>query len=201
MADERDERLGKYDVIAQLMAAATAGDQQAWNKLVGRFSALLWSICRAYGLSPADAADAFQLTWLRLVEHLGSIEEPARLAGWLATTCRRECMAILRRSRRVLLSSDDTLFDRASGQAPGPDRATLLSDRDSELWVAFGRLSERCQRLLRVLVVEPEDGAPSYDMAAVVLGMPKGSLGPTRGRCLEQLRKYLDDGGISASGT
>ena len=66
--------------------------------------------------------------------------------------------------------------------------------------MAFGRLSERCQRLLRVLVVEPEDGAPSYDMAANVLGMPKGSLGPTRGRCLDQLRKYLDDGGISAVG-
>jgi hypothetical protein len=61
-------------------------------------------------------------------------------------------------------------------------------------------LSERCQRLLRVLVVEPEDGAPSYDMAAAVLDMPKGSLGPTRGRCLEQLRKYLDDGGISGGG-
>jgi RNA polymerase sigma factor (sigma-70 family) len=196
MGDER----GRYDLIARLMAEATAGDQNAWNKLVERFSALLWSICRSYGLAPADAADAFQLTWLRLLEHIESIQEPARLAGWLATTCRRECMAILRRGRRVLLSSDDALFDRVSGQAPGADRATLLSDRDAELWSAFGRLNERCQRLLRVLVVEPEDGAPSYDMAAAVLDMPKGSLGPTRGRCLEQLRKYLDDGGISASG-
>lgn len=196
MGDER----GRYDVIAQLIASAGAGDQQAWNKLVERFSALLWSICRSYGLAPADAADAFQLTWLRLLEHLESIEEPTRLAGWLATTCRRECMGILRRGRRVLLSSDDALFDRVSGQAPGADRATLVSDRDAELWTAFGRLSERCQRLLRILVVEPEDGAPSYDMAATVLDMPKGSLGPTRGRCLDQLRKYLDDGGISAVG-
>ena len=99
-----------------------------------------------------------------------------------------------------MLSSDDALFDRVSGHAPEADRATLLSDRDAELWLAFGRLSERCQRLLRVLVVEPEEGAPSYDMAAAVLDMPKGSLGPTRGRCLEQLRKYLDDGGISGGG-
>ncbi|GAA1028468.1 sigma-70 family RNA polymerase sigma factor [Virgisporangium ochraceum] len=190
-----------HDVIAQLMASAMAGDQRAWNKLVERFSSLLWSICRSYGLAPADAADAFQLTWLRLLEHLETIQEPARLAGWLATTCRREQLAILRRGGLVLLSSDDALFDRASGAAPGPDRATLVNDRDAELWLAFGRLSERCQRLLRVLVLEAEDGAPSYDMAAAVLEMPKGSLGPTRGRCLEQLRKYLDDGGISASGT
>jgi RNA polymerase sigma factor (sigma-70 family) len=194
------ERESPHDVIAQLMAAAIDGDERAWNKLVERFSALLWSICRTYGLGPADAADAFQLTWLRLLEHMETIQEPARLAGWLATTCRRECMAILRRSRRVMLSSDDALFDRVSGPAPEADRATLLSDRDAELWLAFGRLSERCQRLLRVLVVEPEDGAPSYDMAAAVLDMPKGSLGPTRGRCLEQLRKYLDDGGISGGG-
>ena len=194
------ERESPHDVIAQLMAAAIDGDERAWNKLVERFSALLWSICRTYGLGAADAADAFQLTWLRLLEHMETIQEPARLAGWLATTCRRECMAILRRSRRVMLSSDDALFDRVSGHAPEADRATLLSDRDAELWVAFGRLSERCQRLLRVLVVEPEDGAPSYDMAAAVLDMPKGSLGPTRGRCLEQLRKYLDDGGISGGG-
>jgi RNA polymerase sigma factor (sigma-70 family) len=195
------ERESPHDVIAQLMAAAAAGDQRAWNKIVERFSALLWSICRSFGLAPADAADAFQLTWLRLLEHLDGIEEPARLAGWLGTTCRRECMAILRRGRRVLLSADDAVFDRAAGPAPGPDRATLLSDRDAELWLAFGRLSERCQRLLRVLVLEPEEGAPSYDMAAAVLGMPKGSLGPTRGRCLGQLRKYLDDGGISTAGT
>jgi RNA polymerase sigma factor (sigma-70 family) len=194
------ERGSPHDVIAQLIAAAIDGDERAWNKLVERFSALLWSICRTYGLGAADAADAFQLTWLRLLEHLETIQEPARLAGWLATTCRRECMAILRRSRRVVLSSDDALFDRASGHAPGADRATLLSDRDAELWLAFGRLSERCQRLLRVLVLEPEEGAPSYDMAAAVLDMPKGSLGPTRGRCLEQLRKYLDDGGISGAG-
>lgn len=190
-----------HDVIAQLVGAAIAGDQRAWSRLVERFSALLWSICRSYGLSPADASDAFQLTWLRLLEHLDSIEDPARLAGWLGTTCRRECMAILRRARRVVVSSDDALFDRVSAPAPEPDRATLRNDRDAELWLAFGRLNERCQRLLRVLVLEAEDGAPSYDMASAVLGMPKGSLGPTRGRCLEQLRKYLDDGGISASGT
>jgi RNA polymerase sigma factor (sigma-70 family) len=195
------ERGSPHDVVAQLLSSAANGDQRAWNKLVERVSALLWSICRSYGLAPADAADAFQLTWLRLLEHLETIEEPARLAGWLGTTCRRECMAILRRGRRLLLSSDDALFDRVTSPAPGPDRATLLSDRDAELWVAFGRLSERCQRLLRVLVLEPEDGAPSYDMAAAVLGMPKGSLGPTRGRCLDQLRKYLDGGGISTAGT
>jgi RNA polymerase sigma factor (sigma-70 family) len=183
--------------LALLVRAAAADDRAAWNALVDRFSGLLWSICRSFGLNGADAGDAFQLTWLRLLEHLDTIEDPARLPGWLATTCRRECMAVLRRGKRVLPTADDALFDRFAGQAAAADLATLVSDRDAGLWRAFNRLTERCQQILRVLVLEPDDGAPSYDWAARMLGMPKGSLGPTRGRCLAQLRKFLDTEGIS----
>jgi RNA polymerase sigma factor (sigma-70 family) len=183
--------------LALLVRAAAADDRDAWNTLVDRFSGLLWSICRSFGLSGADAGDAFQLTWLRLLEHLDTIEDPARLPGWLATTCRRECMAVLRRSKRVLPTADDALFDRFAGQAAAADRASLVSDRNAGLWRAFNRLTGRCQQILRVLVLEPDDGAPSYDWAARVLEMPKGSLGPTRGRCLAQLRKFLDMEGIS----
>jgi RNA polymerase sigma factor (sigma-70 family) len=187
----------RTDPLAPLVRAAAGGDRVAWDRLVDRFSTLLWSICRSFGLNGADAGDAFQLTWLRLLEHLDTIEDPARLPGWLATTCRRECMAVLRRGRRVLPTADDALFDRAAGQGAGADRSSLVADRDAGLWRAFNRLTERCQEILRVLVLEPDDGAASYELAAQVLGMPKGSLGPTRGRCLAQLRKLLDTEGIS----
>ena len=79
--------------------AAAAGDARAWEQLVGRYAGLVWSICRAHRMSDEDAADVAQLTWLRLLENLDRIRDPRRLAGWLATTCRRECLASLRRSR------------------------------------------------------------------------------------------------------
>ena len=185
------------DEVAPLLQAARDGDQSAWDELVRRFSGRLWSVCRSFGLSQSDAADVFQLTWLRLLEHLDTIEDPARLPGWLATTCRRECLAVLRRGRRVLPTADDALFDRFAGHATGADWPSLVSDRDAGLWRAFNQLNERCQQILRVLVLDLDEGAQSYDSAAVVLGMPKGSLGPTRGRCLAQLRKLLDTEGIS----
>jgi RNA polymerase sigma factor (sigma-70 family) len=179
-----------------LVRAAADGDQAAWNALVDRFSGLLWATCRAFRLSPADAADVCQLTWLRLLEHLETIREPARLPGWLATTCRRECLVLLRRNRRLQPVADDQLLHLGSDQAPA-DHELLVRDRDAGLWQAFTRLSERCQQILRLLVVIPENGPPSYQLAAETLGLPTGSLGPTRGRCLAQLRELLDAEGIS----
>jgi RNA polymerase sigma factor (sigma-70 family) len=187
----------RTEPVGPLVLAAAGGDRAAWDAMVDRFSRLLWSICRSFGLNGADAGDAFQLTWLRLLEHLDTIEDPDRMAGWLATTCRRECLAVLRRGRRVLPTANDALFDRYVGHAVGADRPSLLADRDAGLWRAFNQLTDRCQQILRVLVLEPDDRGPSYDSAAQVLGMPKGSLGPTRGRCLAQLRKLLDMEGIS----
>jgi RNA polymerase sigma factor (sigma-70 family) len=186
--------------VAQLLRAAADGDQSAWDALVDRFSGLLWSICRSYGLGTADAADVFQLTWLRLLEHLDDIADPARLPGWLATTCRRECLAVLRHRRRTEPTGDERVLERSSVHSAGADEQTLVSARNAALWRAFGRLSRRCQQVLRVLVVQPADGPPSYEVAAAALDMPMGSLGPTRGRCLDQLRKLLDTEGITGSG-
>jgi RNA polymerase sigma factor (sigma-70 family) len=185
------------DDVAELLHLAAAGDQLAWSRLVERFSALLWSISRSHGLSAADAADVFQLTWLRLLEHLDSIEDPARLVGWLATTCRRECLSVLRRNKRTHPTDDDAVFDRFAGLAAGADRPVVVADRDAGLWRAFGRLDQRCQEVLRVLLLEPDDGRASYELAGVALGMPVGSLGPTRARCLAKLRKLLDAEGIN----
>jgi RNA polymerase sigma factor (sigma-70 family) len=183
--------------VAQLVGRAASGDQSAWNELVDRFSGLVWSICRAHRLNTADAADVFQQTWLRLLEHLDAIEDPARLRGWLGTTCRHECLRVLRRSRRTQPIGDDRVLDRHVGHLAGPEQPCLVADRNASLWRAFGRLSERCQRILRVLVVEPEDGPPSYALAATALGIPAGSLGPSRARCLTHLRELLGKEGIS----
>jgi RNA polymerase sigma factor (sigma-70 family) len=189
------------DDLTLLVRAAVDGDQLAWSGLVERFSGLLWSICRAYRLSTADAPDVFQMTWLRLLENLASIQEPERLPAWLATTCRRECLSYLRRNKRSQPTGDDRLLDlSAAGQAvPAADLPTMVAARDAGLWRAFGQLTERCQQILRVLVVTAEDGPPQYELVAASLGIPTGSLGPTRKRCLAQLRKLLDIEGISGT--
>jgi len=183
------------DRVADWMLAASGGDARAWELLVQRFAGLVWSICRAYRLSPEDAADVSQLTWLRLVENLERIRDPRRLPGWLATTCRRECLASQRRARSSLAIEDDHL-DRLLGGVAGADRPLLTADQHAILWEAFLRLSEWCQRILRILVIEAEDGPPSYRLVAEKLKVPVGSLGPTRARCLDQLRKLLDSRGI-----
>jgi RNA polymerase sigma factor (sigma-70 family) len=185
-----------HDEVAGLVRLATDGDQQAWNGLVDRFSSLLWSICRSYNLKTADAEDVFQLTWLRLLEHIGTIEDPARLPGWLATTCRRECLSHLRREKRSQPAADERLIDLLSEHEVAADRTSLVADRNAGLWQAFGRLGERCRQLLRLLIAEAEDG-PSYAVTAAALDMPVGSIGPTRARCLEHLRKLLAREGIS----
>jgi RNA polymerase sigma factor (sigma-70 family) len=189
--------VSRYDVdLVDLVNSAVLGDQAAWDALVGRFSRLVWGICAAYRLNTADAGDVFQLTWLRLLEHLDSIREPAKLPGWLATTCRRECQVQLRRNRRLQPIDDDRLLNIGLDE-PSTDHSTLVADRNASLWSAFGRLSERCQQVLRVLVIAPEEGPPSYHVVAEALGLPTGSLGPTRMRCLNRLRRILGDEGIS----
>jgi RNA polymerase sigma factor (sigma-70 family) len=190
MADE-----GTNDPVPGWVQAAAAGDAEAWDRLVERYSGLVWSICRARRLSTDDAADVSQLTWLRLLENLDRIRDPRRLAAWLATTCRRECLAFLRRSRSSAPVEDDYM-DRLLGGAAPADQPALLADHYATLWQAFLRLSNRCQQVLRALVIDAEDGPPSYLAVAAELQMPVGSLGPTRARCLDQLRKLLDNGGI-----
>ena len=183
------------DPLPGWVLAAAAGDAAAWEQLVDRFGGLIWSICRSHRLSDSDAADAVQLTWLRLLENLDRIRDPRRLGGWLVTTCRRECLAVLRRSRASVPTAEDHI-ERMLGVADAPDQRVLASDEYASLWQAFHRLSEWCQQVLRALIVEPEDGPPSYRVVAAQLETAVGSLGPTRARCLAQLRKLVDSGGI-----
>ena len=169
--------------VAALVQAAARGDEAAWNAIVDRFQGLVWATARAHRLSPADAADVAQTTWLRLVEHLDRIRDPERLAGWLATTARNESLRHIRLHGRELVSDEADVFESPSDEPP--ELALLTEERDSALWRAFVKLSERCQSLLRMLVAEEE---PSYEEVGAALGMPIGAIGPTRMRCLEKLR-------------
>jgi RNA polymerase sigma factor (sigma-70 family) len=172
--------------LEKLIRAAADGDQAAWNAIVDRFQGLVWSTARAHRLSHADAAEVAQTTWLRLVENLGRIREPEKLAGWLATTARRESLRLIRVNGRELPNEDIEIFESPTDERP--ELALLTEERDATLWRAFTALSERCQGLLRLLVSEEE---PSYETISAALDMPIGAIGPTRMRCLEKLRAAL----------
>ena len=176
---------------AELVELARKGDQSAWDGLVARHGNRVWSVARAHRLNSADAEDVFQVAFLRLVTHIDTIREPARVGAWLATTARHECLRILRKAGRVVPSGDEELLDAPDPLLAPVDAELLADERQVALQQALGKLSEGCQRLLRVLMADPE---PTYEEVGLALGMPIGSIGPTRGRCLKHLRQHL--GGI-----
>jgi RNA polymerase sigma factor (sigma-70 family) len=175
----------------ELVRRAATGDQRAWDELVRRYTDLLWSIARGFRLGTADAADAIQTSWLRLLENLDRISDPDRVAAWLATTTRRECLKTLQRGNRERpIPAGHVTLD---GVDAGPvDGRLLVAERDAQLWAAFTGMSDRCQCLLRVLMASPP---PSYEAVSAALEMPIGSIGPTRARCLSRLRELLVERG------
>ncbi len=180
--------------VAEQVRRAAEGDQDAFDRLVACYTGLVWSVIRAHGLGDADAHDAFQTTWLRLVEHLDRIREPRAVGGWLATTSRYESLRLLRQADRTRPAPDET-FDRLHAEDGAVDTELLVHERDTQLWAALDELGERCRTLLRVLMADPP---PSYEEASAALDIPIGSIGPTRGRCLSQLREHLRTRGITS---
>ena len=176
-----------FSATASLLGRAAQGDQRAWGELVDQHTSLLYAVARSFRLDAADANDVVQTTWLRLLEHLDRIEDPARLVGWLVTTARREALRVLRRGGRERPAMEDSVLDRADDAAP-VDSGLLLDERNQALWSAYRELPEKCRRLLRIAVYEPR----AYEEISAVLGMPVGSIGPTRRRCLTQLRALLE---------
>jgi len=163
--------------ITDLVTRARNGDQRAWDGLVERYAPLVWSVCHRYQLSRADAEDVHQAVWLQLVSRLDKIRDPDALPGWLATTTRRECVRALRVARGP--HAADSV----------PDAETIPDQRaataEQELLVALARLRPCCQRLIGKLI---EDPPLSYAQISASLGIPVGSIGPLRGRCLDRLR-------------
>ena len=173
-------------VVAALVIRARSGDQQAWDLLVERYAPLVWSICRSYRLGSADASDVGQNVWLRLVEQLDKIRDPAALPGWLATTTRHECCRTLREARRRQATGHvldvENIPDPQSGIA---EDELLMAEYHAALREAFGHLPPSCQQLITLLMADPP--VPYAEISAR-LGIPVGSIGPTRGRGLDKLR-------------
>jgi RNA polymerase sigma factor (sigma-70 family) len=173
--------------VVDLVTRARDGDKTAWDELVERYAPLVWSVCCRYGLDRPDASDVSQSVWLRLVEHLPALREPAALPGWLATTTQRECLRVLRaaqRQERVVRPVEQELA--VHEQSAMVEHELLIAERNAALRVAFAELPSRCRRLLSVLM---EDPPPRYADVGARLGMPVGAIGPTRARCLGKLRR------------
>ena len=174
--------------VTDLVARARNGDKQAWDALVERYAPLIWSICRRHQLRTTDADDISQSVWLRLVNRLDRIREPAALPGWLATTTRRECRRVVRTargSRPVDYALDvENLPDELARTA---DQEVLEAERHAALRQAFGALDPFSRQLVALLIQDPP--VPYAEISAR-LGIAVGSIGPYRGRCLEKLRRH-----------
>jgi RNA polymerase sigma factor (sigma-70 family) len=179
----------------ELVAAAAAGEAQAWSLLIDRYAILIRSVCRAHRLSDADADDVAQLTWLRAVEHIGRLHDPDRFGAWIGTTARHECLRILRGVKRVVPTADEIQGPLFADHAD-PDEIALAAERRAAVRSALAALPPRQRTLLRLLHSE---SAPSYEAIGSALGMPVGSIGPTRGRALERLRRELQHATLPAA--
>jgi RNA polymerase sigma factor (sigma-70 family) len=185
---EHEASSGAERDLLQIVAEARAGRSAAWEALIQRFGGLVAAIARRCRLSEPDVAEVCQTTWLRLVENLDRIEQPERLGAWLATTSRRESLRIA--TRRTAVAASDALYLIADDQVEPLDSRLLKDEQVRAIRSAADRLSPCCQRLLGLLM--GDDELP-YRTIAEQLSMPIGSIGPTRGRCLERLRKILGE--------
>lgn len=175
--------------LREVVAAAGDGDPMAWAVLMRRYGNMVMAIARRCRLSEADVSEVHQVTWLRMVENIGRIEQPERIGAWLATTAKRESLRVVRARGRVTFDHEG-LLQRADPCAVALDAGPIGEERAAAVRRAFALLPPHCQRLLRILT---EDDLPSYKEISRVLAMPIGSIGPTRGRCLERLRRIMEE--------
>ena len=160
------------------------------DDLVRSVSPVLWHVVRAYGLGREEAQDVVQSTWLALVRSRDAVKDPRTVVAWLTTTARRESWRVVKADGRTSSADDEELERLGRSEAP----AEAVAERNLEadrLWRAVAALSERCRRLVRVIAFAER---PDYGSISAELGMPVGSIGPTRGRCLDKLRMLLAEG-------
>jgi RNA polymerase sigma factor (sigma-70 family) len=174
-------------LLPDLVTRARTGDKRAWDALVERYAPLIWSISLKSRLSRADAQDAGQNVWLRLADQLDKIRDPAALPGWLATTTWRECGRVLRAAHGphtlVYAFDAENLPDQQAGAA---EQELLTAQRHAALREAFSHLPSDSQQLIALLIADPP---VRYAEISVRLGIPVGSIGPSRSRCLDKLRR------------
>jgi RNA polymerase sigma factor (sigma-70 family) len=171
--------------VVALVTRARDGEKEAWHEIVERYAPLVWAICCRHRLSRADADDVGGSVWLRLVEHLASLRDPAALPGWVATTTQRECLRVRRAGERYQRLEDAVDADTADGSAL-VEHEVLIEERNFALRTAFAQLPEQCRQLLALLIQDPP---VPYSEISRQLATPIGSIGPHRSRCLARLRQ------------
>ena len=173
--------------VTALVTRAAGGDQGAWDEIIERYAPLVWSICRRYRLDRADTDDVAQNVWLRLVEQLSALREPAALPGWLATTTQRECLRVLRvnsqADRRNERLADEMM---TASQSVEIEEEIIAAEWNHVLNLAFDELLPPCRQLLSMLMQEPP---VPYAEISRRLGIPVGGIGPRRARCLDKMRR------------
>jgi RNA polymerase sigma factor (sigma-70 family) len=189
--NERDAVNPDRDLILR----CRQGSAGAWHQLLNKYERLVYSIPLRYGLSRDDAADVAQITFTILIQNMDSVAEDSRLGPWLVTVARRHTWRLMERNRRESASERLEVADVA-------ERAVLLGNNDADSiehwelsqWLdgALSKLGERCRELLLALYFQPERS--SYAEVAADLGIPVGSIGPSRARCLKSLRQVLGEG-------
>jgi len=174
-------------LVNDLVTRAKKGDKQAWDALVERYAPLIWSICRRHQLNSADADGVGQTVWLRLMSQLDKVRDPAALPGWLATTTQRECCRVLCAARRQQALQQELSAGNIEDEWTGlAEHEVLIAERNYALREAFTRLSPFCQRLIALLIEDPPVSCAGINTE---LGIPVGSIEPTRRRCLDELRR------------
>jgi RNA polymerase sigma factor (sigma-70 family) len=175
--------------IGELLARVDTGDERAWDELVERFAGLVWSVARSYRLSPASTEDVVQTVWLRLAEYSSRIRQPERLAAWLATATRHEALRVIRGHQRMVPYAD--FADRSEPTSMSLEDVVDDGVTLGAVLEAFAQLPAADQQLLRLLcTVPPLD----YQTIAELLGRSIGSIGPSRARSLDKLRRLLPVG-------
>ncbi len=175
--------------VADLLRRAGEGDQVAWEEIVRRYHRLVLAKVRSFRFQDADAHDAVQMTWLRLLENSHRLQSPEHLGGWLATTAHRECLAILRHTQHTPHQGDAAL-DNVADPSRGPEQHAIDRDTARTLRGLVAELAPRKRNLLGALFTDEPLG---YAELAHLTGIPPGSVGPTRARALRQLRDKLDE--------
>lgn len=182
---------------SELISACLKGNASAWDALIGRYAALIYSLSLRMGLSQSDAEDIFQDICVTLLNHLGDLRNTERLSSWLISTTKREIWRMQRRRGAKLtseLKEGEWEMENAPSvhaqEAASPEADVVALEEQQLVREGLAQLAERCRRLLTLLYVD--DPPASYTEVSEVLGLPVGSIGPTRARCLQNLRKLLD---------
>jgi len=182
--DDEATRCGQ--VLCDLVEGAQRGDAAAWRELIARFTPLVTSVARGFRLSTEDCDDVSQIVWLKLYENIRRLREPRALPGWIRTTARHETLRQLCASGRTLAMDPGLLasFDLAA-DLPEVDNDLLKAEREQVITAGLDEMEPQHRSLLMLLHV---DERPSYQAIGRRLGMPVGSIGPTRARSLQKLR-------------